>query len=144
MTRNLDMEPRLQQLLKDRRIPVDEERLEAVREHLLQRVPVREPRRFPGFFRSYRLSLSLGTALVLIALIVWQFTPAGPGGPPSPSGLMEIAADEGRIDRALVLLNGFASVSSQGETMVDWEYYNRSMVGDYGDENILETFYGSI
>jgi hypothetical protein len=144
MTRNQDVEKGLQQLLKDRRIPVDEDRLEAMRESLLRQVPHRTPRRLPVFFRQYGYSLSFGTALVLVALIVWQIIPLGPGNPPSSPGLMEIAADEGRVDRALVLLNGFASVASQGETMVDWEYYNRSMVGDYGDENILETFYGSI
>ncbi len=146
MTRNRDVEQGLQGLLKDRRIPVDDERLEAMRQGLLRKVPVQAPRPGPGFFRQHRFSLSFGSALVLLGLIVWQFTPVRQDGPslPGASKLMEIAADESRVDRALVLLGGFASSSAQGESIIDWEFYNRSMLGDYEDVNVLETFYGSI
>ena len=146
MTRNRDVEQSLQRLLKERRIPLDEARLDAMRRDLQRRAAAGPVRRHSGFLRRHRFALSSGTALVLAFFAVWRFAPFGPKPlpPTAPGKLVEIAADENRMDRALVLLGGFASPSSAGETMVDWDLFNRSMLGDYQEENILETLYSSL
>jgi hypothetical protein len=146
MTRKQEVEQGLRNLLKQRRVPLDEERLEAMRADLLRRVPLRMPGPVRGFFPRHRFSLSFGTALVLAGLIWWQVLPQREGSVPRPvaSRLMEIVQNEGQIDQALVLLGGFASASSQGETLIEWEVGDRSLLGHYRDENLLETLYGSI
>lgn len=149
MTRRHEVDRELQALLKLRRIPVDEGRLERVREHLRRRGSRRERGRAPGFFPRHRLALSFGSALVLVGLILWQVAP-GPQGPqeaPVASRLLEIVEDEGRMDQALVLLGGFASPGSEGDTLVEWEAYDRSLLGYYQEAveqgNVLEALYGS-
>ena len=143
------MDKELQQLLRRRRTPVDEQRLEEIRESLHRRGPRRERREAPGFFPRHWLSLSFGSALVLIGLIVWRLVPF-PRETADPflasSRLLEIVQDEGRVEQALVLLNGFASASSNGDTLVQWDVYDRSLLGYYqeGEENVLQALYGSI
>jgi hypothetical protein len=146
MTRKKELEQGLRHLLKHRRVLVDEERLEAIRAGLLRRSPRSATGAAGGFFPRHRFSLSFGTALVLAGLIWWQVLPQREGRMPGPaaSRLMEIAQNEGQMDQALALLGGFASASSQGETLIEWEVSDRSLLGHYRDENLLETLYGSI
>ena len=148
MTRKNKVDQELQDLLKHRRIPVDQQRLEVMREELVRRGSRREWQRTPGFFPRHRLSLSLGSAMLLVGLIVWQLVPFPweAGEQLVASGLLEIAQDEERMDRALVLLGGFASTASDRDTLVQWDVYDDStLIGYYsGGENVLEALYGSI
>jgi hypothetical protein len=148
MTRGNKVDQELQHLLKHRRISVDEQRLETMREELNRRGPRRERQRTPGFFPRHRFSLSLGSALVLIGLIVWRFVPMPQEATDrfADSRFLEIVQDEERVDQALVLLGGFASASSDRDTLVRWDVYDGSMlIGYYSEgENVLEALYGSI
>jgi hypothetical protein len=144
MTQREDVDERLQRLLRSRKVPVDEERLEGMRESLLRRAPRREPLPATGFLHPYRFALSFGMALVLIGLLAWQFYALRHARPPLSvaSKLMRVVEDEEQMDHVLLLLSGFASTPSQGRPLVDWEFYNRSLLVDCEGENLLETFYG--
>ncbi len=143
MTPKEDLEQRLQRLLRSRRTPVDEERLEEMRQGLRKGSPRREPFLPPIFSQRYRLALPYGMLLVLITLFLWQLYPTRQAGPPLPVGskLLKVMADEEELDHMLVLLSGFASSSSPSKTLVDWELYNQSALEFDRSGDGLQTFY---
>jgi len=150
MTRRHEVDEQLRALLALRRSPADEGRLASIREQLRRRGTRREPTRAEGFLPRHRLSLSMGSALLLLGLVVWRVAP-WPQPSPEPraaSRLMEIVEDEGRMDQALVLLGGFASASSERDTLVQWDVYGRSLLGYYEEaveqgDDVMEAFYGA-
>jgi len=133
-------------LLRQRRVPVDEQRLEAIRKGLHRQGARWQPRERPGFFPRHRLSLSFATALVVSGFLVWSLGPLRPdrGGTLVSSRLLEIVEDEGRVDQALALLGGFASASSGEGATAEWDLTSRSLLGHAQAEDLLQTFYESI
>ena len=144
MAREKDVEKKFQQLLQSRRIPVDEDRLAAMREGLLSLVPRGETEPEYGFFHRYRFALSFGTALVLIGLLVWQFRPLGETGPTPPleSELARVLDDEEQFTDMLVLFHDFTSARAQDGLLADWTSYNPSWLENSEGEKLFETFYG--
>ncbi len=144
MTQRKDVEQKLHRLLKSRQIPVDEDRLETMRESLLRRVAAVEALPAPGFLYRHRFATSFAAVCVLIGLLVWKIDPLNKSEAPSHAvfTLMEVIEDDEQLDHALVLLSGFASKTAQGRTVLDLEAYNRTMLSDNVGEELLETFYG--
>jgi hypothetical protein len=144
MTERKVVEQGLRRLLKSRPVPVDEERLEAMRADLLRRVRRPEPVPVAGFFGQHCLALSVGTAVVLVGLLVWRFAPLTPAGGPGrdASNLIRVVANEEQLDHMLLLLNDFASTRSQAGSVIDWDFYDRSWGEDAEGERMFETLYG--
>ena len=136
----------LRDLLKSRRVPVDEDRLESIRVGLRHRSVPLNRRQAPGFFSRHRVSLSFATAMVLIGLIVWSLAPLrqDSGQTLVSSRLLEILEDEQRVDQALVLLGGFASTPFGEDATAAWDPFGRSLLGQYQAEVLLQTLYESI
>jgi len=139
-----DLEQKLKRLLKNRLIPVDEERLEGMRKRLQKGIRPGAALSVFGAFRTYRFSLAFGTALVLIALIVWQHDPLRQGESSRVTGSTFIGAmqDEEQLDDMLVLLSGFTLSSLKDRTLIDWAFYNRSFLEDEGGEELFGALYG--
>lgn len=147
MIRRNEVDEALGDLLKARRVPADEGRLEAIREALGRR----DLRPRPGPSRRgssrYRLSLSFASALVVAVLVVWAWAPwrqAGDGRARLPSRFLEIVQDETRVDQALALLGGFAAEPGAEGGEVEWDPVSRSLLGQVQAESVLQALYESI
>ena len=144
VSRRKELDQRLQSLLKGRQVPVDEERLESMRQSLLKQVPGRDPVSGSGFLPRYRFALAFGAAMAVIGIFVLQpHSPLRQGDPKLSVAyeLRGLMKDEDQLDHLLVLLNDFVSTRSQEGAIIDKEFYNRSLSGRYQGHELFETFY---
>lgn len=138
-----ETEKKLRSLLRKRALSVDEKRLEEIRQGLLRRACQQRAAPARSFALRPRFALSFCVALLLVGFCTWHFFLRGDRSPlPVAPRLVGILEDERQLDQALMLLGAFAATPHPEGPAIDWEFYNRPVLGETSGEDLIYVLYG--